>query len=229
MKACRMDVLSHWLLIKSSMSPAEWRAAEFRNTRKRRVIKVFLTSSETWAGCRQSCWQSDDGDSRRRETRAWIHAGLWVDAPMAPVTRLAGEHARTGTVRWGRGKRSAIWWLARRMIKLRVMQCLLIGRRSIAFRSHLSEAHLEKEQVVNDWIRLKCLVWLAYMCIYNKARFTHLFSCQIKEIIICVIKMLHNHNVQTKLFNFIVKIILHNNYIRKKCLKHWLKCNYCFF
>lgn len=108
--------------------------------------KSLCDALRTWVGCRQSCWQSGDGDPNWREAWAWIHAGLWVDAPLAPVTRLAWEHARTGAVRRGWGKRSAILWLAGRMIKLWVIQCLLVRRRSITFRHHLQGAPIKKDK-----------------------------------------------------------------------------------
>lgn len=148
MKACRMDVLSHWVLRKSSMYSARFgnnnviiNTYDLKvnlNTRQN-VFSISLCHClRTWVGCRQSGRQSwyCGGHPRWRKARAGTHASLGVDAFLAPVAGRAEVHSRTRGVRWRWWKRGAMLWLVGVVTRLRMAQCLLIRWRTISFRIH---------------------------------------------------------------------------------------------
>lgn len=95
----------------------------------------------TCVGCGQSGRQSRycGGHPSWREARTSTHAGLWVDAALAPVTGRAEAHARTGAVRRWWWKRGAKLGLVGAVGRLWMLNCFFVGWRAVEFRSHFAE------------------------------------------------------------------------------------------
>lgn len=138
MKLCRMDVLSHWVLRKSSISPA-------RNEIKYLINNVNNTTQGFWdfwgsseptcVGRRCSARQSRYcyGPPGWREASGCPHPSWWVDPLLAPVARQTGAHSTVGAVRW-RWYMGALLWVAS---ILGMVQSILIRWWTICFRSHI--------------------------------------------------------------------------------------------